>query len=240
MYKAGNRHVVLIMGKPNTGKSFSLQNIKDQDRFVYLNTDLKEIPFRHNFHAYDIADPLDMLGYIQEIEEQEKIDGAIIDTLSFLMDQVEQQYVNTASNPQKAWGEYATFYKKLIHSIKKGTKNYAILAHAKDVFNEAELIVESKVPVKGSVGATGVEADFTTILGTRTISIKEAEKNENKLLTISDEEREDGVKYVFQTRIDKNTIGHKYRSQLGLWAREEKYINNDLNAVFSRLQEYYS
>ncbi len=139
-----------------------------------------------------------------------------------------------------SWGDYASFYKKLIHKIKGGNKNYAIIAHAKDVMNESEMVLENKVPIKGSVGATGMEADFSTILGTKAISVKEALKWNNDLLTISDNEKEDGVKYVFQTRIDKDTLGHKYRSQLGLWKREEKYINNDLNLVFNRLNEYYS
>jgi hypothetical protein len=102
------------------------------------------------------------------------------------------------------------------------------------------MVLENKVPIKGSVGATGVEADFTTILGSKVISIKEALKWENPLLTISEEEKEDGLKYVFQTRIDKDSLGHKYRSQMGLWKREEKYINNDLQAVFNRLHTYYS
>lgn len=235
-----NNHIVLVMGKPNTGKSYSLRNLPNQEEYVYLNTDLKDIPFKHGFHDRYISDPMEIFGYIQEIEEASQIKGAVLDTVSFLMDQVEQQYINTAANTQKAWGEYAAYYKKLIHLIKSGTKNYAILAHAKDVMNESDMVLECKVPIKGSVGATGVEADFTTILGSRALSIKEAKKWENELLKVTPEEEEDGVKFVFQTRIDKDTLGHKYRSQLGLWKREEKYIDNDLNKVFTRLQEYYA
>lgn len=36
---AQNKNIVLIMGRPNTGKSTSLRNLK-QDTMVYLNTDL--------------------------------------------------------------------------------------------------------------------------------------------------------------------------------------------------------
>ena len=234
-----NNHVVLVVGKPNSGKSFSLLNLPDQDKYVYFNTDLKLLPFKHSFMEAKISDPLDILGYLEEVESNPDIKGAVLDTITFLMDQFEQQYVVNSSNGQKAWGEFANYYKKLIHKIKSSTKNYAILAHVKDVINESEMILESKVPIKGSVGATGVEADFTTIVGAKTISIKEARKNENSLLTISPEEEEDGVKRVFQTRIDKDSIGHKYRSQQSLWKREEKYINNDLNIVFNRLTEYY-
>jgi len=235
-----NKHVVLIMGKPNTGKTTSLMTIKNQEKYVYLNTDLKDCSFKNKFYTFNIDDPKDILAYIEQIESNSDIDGVILDTITFLMDNFEQQYIIPSSNTQKAWQEYSTFYKKVIHLIQKGSKDYAVLAHAKDVMNESEMILENKVPVKGSVGATGVEANFTTILGSRTLSIKEALKWENELLTISNEEKEDGVKYVFQTRIDKDTLGHKYRSQMGLWAREEKYINNDLQLVFDRLHQYYN
>lgn len=235
-----NKHVVLIMGKPNTGKTTSLMTIKNQEKYVYLNTDLKDCSFKNKFYTFNIDDPKDILAYIEQIESNSDIDGVILDTVTFLMDNFEQQYIIPSSNTQKAWQEYSTFYKKVIHLIQKGSKDYAVLAHAKDVMNESEMILENKVPVKGSVGATGVEANFTTILGSRTLSIKEALKWENELLTISNEEKEDGVKYVFQTRIDKDTLGHKYRSQMGLWAREEKYINNDLQLVFDRLHQYYN
>lgn len=35
----GNKNIVLVMGKPNTGKSTSLMKLKNQSKMVYLNTD---------------------------------------------------------------------------------------------------------------------------------------------------------------------------------------------------------
>ena len=70
--------------------------------------------------------------------------------------------------------------------------------------------------------------------------IKTLEKYPNALLVITDEEREDGVKYVFQTRITKDSAGEKMRSAMGLWNRDELYIDNDLQLVFNRLKEFYS
>ena len=89
------------------------------------------------------------------------------------------------------------------------------------------------------MGKVGVEADFTTILSTKQMPVKVLEKYQNPLLTITDAEREDGVKYVFQTRITKETAGEKMRSAMGLWNRGELYIDNDLALVFNRLNEFY-
>lgn len=91
------------MGKPNTGKSTSLMKLPNQDRMVYLNTDLKPLPFQDKFlRNVQVADALDVLTYIQEIENNPNVDGVILDTLTFLMSMYERQYVNNAANGQKA------------------------------------------------------------------------------------------------------------------------------------------
>lgn len=208
---------------------------------IYLNTDLKALPFKSKFlKTIDVADAMDVIGYIQQIEEVPTVTGAVLDTLTFLMSMYERQYVLNATNTQKAWGDYGNFYRDFIHAIKSGTKNYAILAHEDTLLNEQTMQMESKVPVKGSVGKTGVEADFTTILSTKEISVKKLEAYQNDLLHITDEEREDGVKRVFCTRISKEFIGDKTRSAMGLWKRNELFIDNDLDQVFTRLREYYA
>ena len=238
---SSNNHIVLVMGKPNTGKSTSLRNLKNQESMIYLNTDLKALPFKSKFlKTIDVADAMDVIGYIQQIEEVPTVTGAVLDTLTFLMSMYERQYVLNSTNTQKAWGDYGNFYRDFIHAIKSGTKDYAILAHEDTVLNEQTMQMESKVPVKGSVGKTGVEADFTTILSTKEISVKKLEAYQNDLLHITDEEREDGVKRVFCTRISKEFIGDKTRSAMGLWKRNELFIDNDLDQVFTRLREYYA
>ncbi len=238
---SSNNHIVLVMGKPNTGKSTSLRNLKNQESMIYLNTDLKALPFKSKFlKTIDVADAMDVIGYIQQIEEVPTVTGAVLDTLTFLMSMYERQYVLNATNTQKAWGDYGNFYRDFIHAIKSGTKDYAILAHEDTLLNEQTMQMESKVPVKGSVGKTGVEADFTTILSTKEISVKKLEAYQNDLLHITDEEREDGVKRVFCTRISKEFIGDKTRSAMGLWKRNELFIDNDLDQVFTRLREYYA
>ena len=238
---AQNKNIVLIMGKPNTGKSTSLMNLHNQDKMVYLNTDLKELPFKDRFlKNVEVADALDVLAYINEIEQSPQVEGAVLDTITFLMSMYERQYVNSATNTQKAWGDYGIFYKEFIHAIKAGTKDYAILAHEDTFLNEQSMQMESRVPIKGSVGKIGIEADFTTILSTKQMPIKKLEGHENDLLHITNAEREDGFKYVFCTRVTKESIGEKMRSAIGLWDRKELYIDNDLNQVFNRLKQYYS
>lgn len=237
-----NKNLVMVMGKPNTGKSASLRNMP-QESMVYLNADLKETPFRDKFMmSVEIADAKDAIEFIRQIEGEESASGAVLDTITFLMQMYERQYVAPFAGTktgQSAWGDYGNYYRELIHEIKSGTKNYAILAHEDESLNEQAMQMESRVPIKGAVGKVGVEADFTTILRSMQVPITRLKGIENDLLTITPEEEEDGVKYVFQTRITKETAGSKMRSAMGLWGRNELFIDNDLDLVFKRLNKFY-
>lgn len=239
---AQNKNIVMVMGKPNTGKSTSLRNLP-QSSMVYLNADLKELPFRDRFmQSVEIADAKDVIEYVAQIEAEPGVTGAVLDTITFLMNMFERQYVAPFAGTktgQSAWGDYGNFYRDLIHAIKAGSKNYTIFAHEDESLNEQSQMMEARVPVKGAVGKVGVEADFTTILRTMQIPVKKLEGIENDLLTITDAEKEDGVKYVFCTRVTKETAGSKMRSAMGLWDRNELYIDNDMDLVFKRLRAYY-
>ena len=46
--------------------------------------------------------------------------------------------------------------------------------------------------------------------------------------------------YVFQTKIDKSTLNERMRSPFGMWGKDEKYINNDIQSVIDRLDTYYA
>ena len=156
---AQNKNLVLILGKPNTGKSASLRNLP-QKTMAYLNADLKEIPFQSNFaSSVEIADALEVLDYIDAIEEEAGITGGVLDTITFLMQMYERQYVVPFAGTktgQSAWGDYGNFYRNMIHKLKAGSKNYAILAHEATEYNELNSRMDSYVPIKGAVGKVGV------------------------------------------------------------------------------------
>ena len=63
---------------------------------------------------------------------------------------------------------------------------------------------------------------------------------ENNMLNLSEDEKEDGYKYCFQTRATKDTVGEKMRSPMGLWTRKQLFIDNDVDAVLRHVKQYYS
>lgn len=242
MEEIRNRRIALIMGPPAHGKSMSLRNLRNPERKVVFNTDRKELPFKSKFRNVHINDPYEVLAYMDEIAKQpdDVVDTIIIDTITFLMDMFETKYVVTATNTQAAWGAYAQFYKQVMDKALASNKTVIVLAHEKKVMNESEMVLETKVPVKGSVGHTGVEASFEVVLAAKKKAISKLEYLDQTPLLKNDDEEDLGMMYVFQTKIDKDTLQEKMRSPLGMWKKEERFINNDIQNVIDRLNEYYS
>ncbi len=60
------------------------------------------------------------------------------------------------------------------------------------------------------------------------------------MLNVTEEEELVGFKYVFQTRLDKDSVNERIRGPLGLWSVQETFIDNDLQLVLDKLQDYYN
>ena len=74
----------------------------------------------------------------------------------------------------------------------------------------------------------------------KTLTTKAMENYSNDLLTISEEEEDSGLKYVFQTRKTKDSTGSRIRGPMGLWDKAHTYIDNDCQLLLNHLNEYYS
>lgn len=235
-----NRHIALVMAPPSSGKSSSLRNLKNPERVVYFNTDRKALPFKSKFLNVFIDDPMDIFSYLDEIGQSDEYDTIIIDTITFLMDMYETQYVVTSADTRSAWGDYGQYYKQLIDKCLSIHKTIIVLAHEAKDLNEQSMVMESRVPIKGSVGKTGVEANFEVVLSAKKIPSKKLDQLGKIPLLQEDDPDEVGIHYVFQTKLTKDTVNEKMRSPMGLWKKEEVYINNDIQLVIDRLNEYYA
>ena len=238
-----NKHLVLISGKSATGKSASLAGLKNPEGVLYLNCEHKHLPFKHKFKEVLVNDPVDIPNIIATAESK-PYHTIVIDTLTYLMDLYYNLYVVDPKTNQaniKNWGSYAYYIKMLITSdIARSTKNFIILAHTSDKNNETEMIQETMVKLKGSIMDIGVESYFSTVISTKKVNIKTLENYSNDLLTLADDDKEFGTKYVFQTRITRDTVGERMRSPVGMWSKNELYIDNNAQFVIDRLHSYYS
>ena len=236
-----NDNLVLICGESVGGKSASLRNIKDQNGAIYCNLESgKKLPFPSQFRQITIIDPLTLYGIFDEAEKSPKIHTIIVDSQTYMMDMYESVHVLTAVDTQKAWAGYQQFFKKLMQFyVAKSTKNVIFTAHTLATFNEAESLMEKKVPVKGALKNIGIESFFSVVVAAKKVPLKMLEGYENPMLTITPDEEAIGVKHVFQTRLTKETVNERIRAPMGMWAIPETYIDNDVQVLMEKLHGYY-
>ena len=238
-----NNHLVLISGKSSSGKSASLMSMDKPEGVMYLNCENgKKLPFKSKFKEYTIVDPNQVYEAFAEAEKRPEIHTIVIDTLTYLMDMYESVKVLNSTNTMQAWGQYAQYMKLLMSQVvAKSTKNVVFLAHTTDILNEAEMVNETMVKVKGSLMNQGIESFFTCVISTKKVAMAKLEDKiaKSPLFKITQDNKDDGFKYVFQTRLTKETVNERIRSPMSMWPRNETYIDNNLQNVINRLHEYY-
>lgn len=237
-----NDNLVLLGGKSATGKSASLMGLANPEGVMYLNCEAgKKLPFRAKFKQYTITDPLQIYEAFDAAENMPDVHTIVVDSLTYLMDMYESVYVINSSNTMQAWGQFSQYFKNLMQQyVARSTKNVIFTAHTLDTMNESEMVMETKVPVKGAVKNNGVESYFSVVIASKKVQIKHLKEYGSPLLNITPEEEALGYKYVFQTKLTKDTVNERLRGPLGLFDTKETFIDNNMQLVLNRLHEYYA
>lgn len=239
---AVNDQLVLIGGYSAGGKSASLRNMRNQTKGVYLGTEAgKRLPFRNDFRRFIITDPYQVHEGFEAVRSGKlDADYVMLDSLTFLMDQFESQYVINSSNTMDGWSRYQQFFKKLMQEhVATLNKPVIITAHLKDELDEKAMEIKTSVPIKGALKNNGVEAYFSTVVIAKKVDLKELDAYGSDLLIITDEDRELGYKHVFQTRPTKKTVGERIRSPMGMFTRAQTYMDNDAQMLIDHLTAFY-
>jgi len=234
------KNLVLIGGASSTGKSASLMNLENPTGVLYLNCEHKELPFKSKFIEQHITDPLKIFDFIVWAEKQPEVHTIVIDSISYLLDMFETKYVVPAADGRKAWGDYGQYVKKLFHTYCAGSsKDIVVLGHLTEIYDEGALETEYKVACKGATKNLGIESYFTSVVHTVKVPVAKLKEYTNPLLCITDEDKALGMKYCFQTKINKDSIGRRIRSPLGMWDITETYIDNDVSKLLTKIKSYY-
>jgi hypothetical protein len=239
-----NDQLVLVAGYSGTGKSASLRNLRDQGDWLYLNCEAgKRLPFKNKFRdgGHRISDPYQIYeAFDYATKDDNTVQGIIVDSLTFLMDMYESQYVLTSSKTMQAWGEFAQFFKVLMQQkVVLFGKPVIMIAHLADTLDEKAMEMKTSVPIKGSLKNNGVEAYFSTVVAAKKMTLKDLEPFQSKLLSYTEEEKLLGFKYVFQTRITKTSVGERIRAPMGLFDPSETFIDNDVQVLLDHLKRFY-
>ena len=236
-----NDNLILICGESNTGKSACLRDIPKPEGVLYLNCEAsKKLPFNSKFKEFVITNPLQVYEGFTYAETLPECHTIVIDSLTFLMEMYESTKVLTSDNTMSAWQDYQQFFKNLMQQyVACSTKNVIFTAHTVTVYDEAKMAMSISIPVKGALRQVGLESYFSCIVGTSKHSIDELDNYKSDLLTINEEEEILGFKYVFQTKLTKETVNSRIRSPMGMWNTKETFIDNSIQNVLDRLHSFY-
>lgn len=234
--------VVMICGEPNTGKSTSLRNLKEREKFAYLNCDNKPLPIG-GANAFltnqdKIHNPQDLLSFYAQLESSDKCKGVILDSLTYMM-AVKLRRLEETETGFDIWNGYAQFYNQWNDAVKMSNKTHIIMAHTARELNEQAGQMESRITMSGAVGKRGAEADQTLIVTSKQMPIGKLEAYQNDNLVITDRERIRGMKYVFSVDLIKEFVGDRTRAPMGFWKDDEIIIDNDIQIVLDRFDEFY-
>lgn len=244
-----NDNLVLIVGKSSNGKSASLMGLENPEGVMYLNCESgKKLPFPAKFMkgkdgkaGLVITDPMQIMEAFDAAETMPHIHTIVVDTLTYLLDMYESLYVLNSTNSMKAWGDFAQYFKNLMQQyVAKSSKNVVFLAHTLETINENEMIVETKVPVKGSLKNNGIESFFSLVIAAKRVPLKMLKDYKNDMLSITPEEEMQTYKYVYQTRVTKDNVHERLRGPMGLFSQQETFIDNNIQLVLNRLHQYYA
>lgn len=237
-----NDHLVLISGESSSGKSASLMNLPNPEKVMYLNCEAgKRLPFKNKFNNFTITDPYQVPQGFDHAQGNPAFDIIVIDTLTYLMDMFESKYVIPSTNTMQAWGQYGQFFKNLMQDkVANSDKSVIILAHTRSDLDEKAMEMKTMVPIKGALKNNGVESYFSTVVSTKKVTLKHLEDYPNDLLHISETDEMLGYKHVFQTQLTKATIGERIRSPMGMFTKEQTYMDNDAGLLLKHLEEYYA
>lgn len=239
---ATNDQMALVSGLSGSGKSASLRTIEDQPKWFYLNTEAgKRLPFKNDFETFRIEEPYQVHEAFEHFTGNDDIEGGIVDSVTFMMDMFESQYIYGSSNTQKAWADYQQFFKQLMQEkVVKFGKPVLMTAHTLATYNESTMSYDVAVPVKGALKNNGIESYFSTVVTAKKMALKDLADYGSDLLNITDDDELVGYKHVFQTRPTKQTIGERIRSPLGMFTPKETFMDNDAGLLLKRLHEFYA
>lgn len=237
---AVNDNLVLVCGESSTGKSACLRNLSEKT--LYLNCESgKKLPFRDKFRkSIVITDPDQVYQAFAWAQGRDDVDNIVIDGFNYLMDMYESLYIIGAEDSRSGWQNYAQYVRNLMQQhVANSDKNVIFTAHTRTTYNETTLSMETKVPIKGALANTGIESFFSLIVSTKKEKLKALEAFENDLLHVSPRDQAVGYKHVFQTLVTADTVQERMRGPMGMFDDNETFIDNDINLVLNRCQEYY-
>jgi len=207
---------IIVVGKSGSGKSTSLRNL-DPSRTAVINTERKQLPFKSakKFQNVPVADLNSFNKTLDQALSSDKIDVIVIESFTSLIEMIYRE-ADVRFKGFDVW----SFYNKEIDRIlnkSKNTDKYIVFVAIDGAYEGEDGVQERFVAVDGNRWKKRVEKEFVLCLFT-----------DNHLA-------EDGMNHRFRTQ----SLG-KDSAKSPMEMFDELYIDNDLQYVIEKCEEYYN
>jgi hypothetical protein len=229
---------LLVLGRSGSGKSASMRNL-DAATTGIINCDKQELIFPSKGYHFDLtpegapdlatsnyvetSKPSSVLATLRAWETREDLDTIVLDTITHL---ITAYYITEALGKEfGGYKELGTSFWNIIDFIRIMKKNVVVFGHIDNKFND---MGEKEVTLKAHgnmIDKFETESYFNTLL------MAEVRKVEGE------------IRWDFKTQPD--AVVEKIKSPVRFEGDTvvrclEKYEPNDLNAIFNKLNKFYS
>ena len=206
---------IIVVGKSGSGKSTSLRNLNPKSTAV-LNTERKQLPFKgaNNFLNVPVPDLNTFNAAFKKAMESTEIETIVVESFTSLIEMIYRE-ADIRFKGFDVWSFYNKEIDRILNMSKNTDKNVVFLA-IDGAYEGDSGIQERYVAVDGNRWKKRVEKEFVVCLYTDNHS------------------SDDGMKYRFRTQSQGNDSA---KSPMGMF--EELYVDNDLQKVIEKCDEYY-
>lgn len=211
---------VMVVGASSSGKSTSMRNLPEK-AVCYLNAERKPLPFRKkNFNKYaDVTSTTQLVSAMKAVEKDNTVKIVVIDSISMLASGIVYKEMVVGTEGFEGWQNYRDFLISVVDMAKASKKHYIFTA-LEDQIQDHRGVNHSIASVQGSLKGK-LESHFSIVF---------------RSSVIDDIDSPSGVSYKFAT----NQIpGEKISAKSPLEMFSDTYIDNDINAAFKVINEYY-
>jgi len=207
---------VIVVGKSGSGKSTSLRNLNPETTAV-INTERKQLPFKgaKNFMNVPVQSLKDFNAAMTKAMSSDKVETIVIESFTSLIEMIYRE-ADVRFKGFDVWSFYNKEIDRILNMSKNTDKHIVYLA------------------IDGAYeGDDGVQERFVAVDGNRWK--KRVEKEFVVCLYTDNHYSNDKTDYRFRTQSQGKDSA---KSPMGMF--DELYIDNDLQKVIDKCNEYYN
>lgn len=221
--------VIIVAGDSGTGKSTSIKTLNAEETFL-INVLGKPLPFKGSEKQYTdtnsicVLDYKDVVAVIEAVNKKSNIKFLIIDDIGFVMQ--EEFFARSAESGFTKFSDVGVHMQKIVKTANscRADLNIALMFHDDDETNPNKTLTKKKLKTIGNL----LEDKYNPLATVSVCLFTDVEFDKNGVASYN---------FITNRTLVKG-VETPAKSPQGMFS--ELKIPNDLNLVFTKMNEYYN